>query len=495
MSEEVAYMPAIWQQKLLSILFLPSCILSVIGSAFIIRNIREEGKRTPYRSIMLWTSICDIIASAGIFLQPFLPPANRPDTYVWAFGNDASCNALGFVTQFAFSAHMYAGLLSYYFLMTVRHGVKQHEFAKKLPYIHGFIITWSIGTGIAGIFLEAYGPTGSATACWVAGDLCEGDSCPNTSLIGYTFGGFAFVSLISIIVNNFLLYRFVRATVLQGQKRGMRAEEELRNYRRPEVEDDAKSTFTEFGVRSVAPGKYSEISSERSRMAEDSSNTLTLSKAKPKPKTVLRSSDKQWKRVREVGKQSLLYVSAYFFCSMWPIGIQVLDNRDYEYNKNAPYIFLPLLIGQSILLPLMGFFNCIIYFRPTFGRMRTKFPKESKVWCARRTLFGGSIKPTVRNTTPTNTAWSGNGSLPPPTSTLRVNFAGQIGMSTLGPGDSMLDNNSVAEDRDLSVHAEEESADITEDDKKGEKDLTAGSEENAFHSSVLETTEEEKEEP
>ena len=88
-------MPAIWQQKMLSILFLPPCILSIIGSSFIIKNIREEGKQTPYRSIMLWTSICDIIASAGIFLQPFLPPANRPDTYVWAFGNDASCNALG----------------------------------------------------------------------------------------------------------------------------------------------------------------------------------------------------------------------------------------------------------------------------------------------------------------------------------------------------------------------------------------------------------------
>jgi len=491
MSEAVAYMPTIWQQKLLSILFLPSCTLSIIGSAFIIRNIRKEGKQTPYRSIMLWTSICDIIASAGIFLQPFLPPANRPDTYVWAFGNDASCNALGFVTQFAFSAHMYAGLLSYYFLMTVRHGVKQHEFAKKLPYIHGFIISWSIATGIAGIFLGAYGPTGSATACWVAGDLCE-DGCPNTDLIGFTFGGFAFVSLISIIVNNFLLYRFVRATVLQGQKRGMRAEEELRNYRRPEVEDDAKSTFTERVARSVAPGKYSGMSKGRSPMAQGSASNQMLPRAKPKPKSVLRSSDNQWNRVRQVGKQSLLYVSAYFFCSMWPFCIQVLDNRDYEYNKNAPYIFLPLLIGQSVLQPLMGFFNCMIYFRPTFGRVRRKFPKETKVWRSKRALFGEPIKPTVRNTSPTNTAWSGNGSLPPPTSTLRVNFAGQIGMSTLGPGDSMLDNNSVAEDRDLSVHVEEQDTDITEDDKEGEKDLTSSTEESIFQS--VETTEVKKEE-
>ncbi|KAL3941329.1 MAG: hypothetical protein SGBAC_004303 [Bacillariaceae sp.] len=486
MSEEVAYMPTIWQQKMLSILFLPSCILSVIGSACIIRNIREEGKRTPYRSIMIWTSICDIIASTGIFFQPFLPPANRPDTYVWAFGNNASCNALGFVTQFAFSAHMYAGLLSYYFLMTVRHGVKQHEFAKKLPYIHGFIIFWSVATGIAGIFLEAYGPTGAATACWVAGDLCEGDGCPNTSLIGYTFGGFAFISLISIVVNNFLLYRFVRATVLQGQKRGIKAEEELRNYRRPETEEDGKSVFTEFGVRSVAPGR--EAGNTKADRSEDSCSFLTSPKPK-KPKSVLRSSDKQWKRVQEVGKQSLFYVGAYFFCSLWPIGIQVLDNRDYEYNKNAAYIFLPLLVGQSILLPLMGFFNCIIYFRPTFQRVKKKFPNESKAWFVKRTIFGDNIKPTVRKITFINSGLSANGSLPPPTSTLRVNFAGQIKMSTLGPGDSMDDFSEVPE---LSVHVEEESADITVADKKGEKDCDANAEEIASES--IATIEEKKEE-
>ncbi|CAJ1961595.1 unnamed protein product [Cylindrotheca closterium] len=489
MSEEVAYMPTILQQKLLSILFVPSCILSMIGSGFIIKNIREEGKRTPYRSIMLWTSICDIIASIGIFMQPFLPPANRPDTYVWAIGNDASCNFLGFITQFAFSAHMYAGLLSYYFLMTVRHGVKQHEFAKKLPYIHGFIITWSVATGIAGIFLKAYGPTGAATACWVAGDLCEGDGCPNTSLIGYSFGGFAFLSLFSIIVNNFLLYRFVRATVLQGQKRGMKAEEELRNYRRPEEEDDAKSTFTEFGVRSVAPGKKPTFFRAGSSMDDDSTV-----KPKNKPKSFLRSSDKQWKRVQEVGKQSLLYVGAYFFCSMWPIGIQVLDNRDYEYNKNAAYVFLPLLIGQSILLPLMGFFSCIIYFRPTFGRVKKKFPNESKMWCVKRTLFGGSIKPMNRNNTQNNTASSGNGSfLPPPTSTLRVNFAGQINMSTLGPGNSMADYSEVDEDKKFSVHLEEdESGDIDEDGKE-ETDAIAGDTEKTAQS--VETFEAKNEEP
>jgi len=437
-------MPTIWQQKLLSILFLPSSIISIIGSLLIIRNIRQERRRTPYRSILLGTSICDIIATAGVFMQSFLPPANRPDTYVWAFGNDASCGALGAITQFSISAHIYAGVLSYYFLLTVRYGVKQRSFTKAMPYIHGSIITWSIVTSIIGLLVGAYGPSGAIPTCWVAGDGCEEDDCPPTTLIGLIFGTPAPLSLMSISVNNFLLYRFVRQTVMEGQKRGMRAEQELQNYRRPPNDDttnddttnDERPHSSEFDVRSVASAEASNRASFLSQ--------VTILTPTPKPKTVLRSSDKQWKKVQEVGKQSMLYVCVYLFCTGSSVSLQILDNRDYEYKKNAVYVFLPLLICQSIFLPLMGSFTCCIYFRPTYGRVRKKFPNQSRKWWIRRTLIGNSVKPVV-HTTP-NIASGGNDSLCSPTSILRVNFSGRVQrMSTLGPGYSVPDFSLIPE--------------------------------------------------
>jgi len=152
----------------------------------------------------------------------------------------------------------------------------------------------------------------------------------------------------------------------------------------------------------------------------------------------------QWRRVREVGKQSLLYVGAYFCCNICPIAIQVLDNRNYEYNKNAVYAFLPLLIGQSILTPLMGFFNCIIYFRPTFGRVRKKFPTESKIWCVKKTMFGQSIN---------NSASTRAIPFSRPNWALRVDFAGDIQVSALH---SLEDSSSVVErDNNLTFHANE----------------------------------------
>ena len=78
-----------------------------------------------------------------------------------------------------------------------------------------------------------------------------------------------------------------------------------------------------------------------------------------KPNSVLRSSDKQWKRVKEVGTQSFLYVGSYFLCMIWTIIKQSLDGQDFDNVEGSGSVFLPLLILQSIFLPIQGFFRYV----------------------------------------------------------------------------------------------------------------------------------------
>ena len=113
MSEEASrdyndiYVPTIPQQRIISLLILPFCLLSFLGSSAIIRYILKDKKRSSYRRIMLAISVCDMIATVGYSLQSFLGPADSIRPYVYYMGNDTTCTALGAITQFSWSTHLY----------------------------------------------------------------------------------------------------------------------------------------------------------------------------------------------------------------------------------------------------------------------------------------------------------------------------------------------------------------------------------------------------
>lgn len=141
-------------------------------------------------------------------------------------------------------------------------------------------------------------------------------------------------------INNLLLYCHVRSTVLRGQNRAIEMEKKLSAYNKkqktePDEDRDAVQNRS-FGSLSLAGS--SKWGSE-------------------KPRSVLRSSEKQWQRVRDVGKQSFLYVGAYFLCFGATIMKQGLDGQGYDKVEGSGSIFLPLLILQSIFLPAQGTCN------------------------------------------------------------------------------------------------------------------------------------------
>jgi hypothetical protein len=435
---ETPYMPTTRQQRLLSIGFVPSSLLSIIGSWMIITHIRQEQRKTPYRSILLWLSICDIISSIGWMFQPFLSPSEGPDPWVYAIGNDATCSVLGAMSQFGFSAHWYSGLLSFYFLLTARFGMQQKTFGKAMPYLHGFILLWSLSTAIAGVALGVFNPNGTGPGCWVAGDASCTENCiPIHTLVAWIFGGIpSLLMLVSIITNNLILYCHVRGTVVRGQKWAMEQESKLSMYGktgksgRSSIISQTKSTWSsDASVFSNAHPSHGDELAERSDRSLVSLFATDLSIA-TKKKSVLRSSDKQWKLVQEVGKQSFLYVGAYLLSFGWSFAINILDSQDFEYDPSAGKVFLPLLVLQSILLPTQGIFNAAIFFRPKYLKTRRQFPSESIKWCIRRAVFGVRVKPTPTIPPNTQQPQSSNQQKPPPSS-LRLNFGGEL-VSALG---------------------------------------------------------------
>lgn len=148
------------QEKILSLLGVIPGFLSILGSSTIIyKNIRNYGEAGPYDRLLLALSVCDIVATISFVLAPFLIPAGdfSKSARVYAIGTPGTCSALGWMTQFGFSAIVYNGALSFYYLATVRFKVSRQRFAERYEkWIHCSILLFFFGTATMGAFIGLF---------------------------------------------------------------------------------------------------------------------------------------------------------------------------------------------------------------------------------------------------------------------------------------------------------------------------------------------------
>lgn len=254
------------------------------------------------------------------------------------------CLIEGALVQLSFSSCFYAAALSFYFLMTVRYGMREATFERKFErFIHGFIIFFSTVTAIAGLALDIFRPNVLQPGCWVNSfpDECVPFTC-NMELVGYIMGGVPTLPVFAFLfICNLMLYCHVRTIVRDGEKKTMENEIRLSQYRN----------------RQSVPSSVDEASFDASARSSnvDLSNRILHG--------TLRSSANQWRRVHESGKQAFLYFGAFFLCYFPSIIRQVLNGRNFELEPNSGNILLPLLMMQSIFVPAQGLFNCLIFFR------------------------------------------------------------------------------------------------------------------------------------
>ena len=493
------------QQKILSLAVLIPSILSIVGSSIILHLVVKERRRhqnnttSPYRRILFMLSLCDIIATINYGLSPYLMPSSsstypypNPNAWVWAVGNQATCTMLGTITQFGFSTQFYCGMLSLYFVLTIRKGMKQPTFSKFIePYCHVGIMLFSITTASVGAVMGFYDVVGLGQGCWVNNwpDKCGSDpedtggDC-KSEFIAWIFGGLpAMTMLLVIVVNNLLLYCHVRSTILRGsryssftnnvtnvpvapppspptttatrgshdaarssssssssmvvvasasaavsqsnslpqQQQQQQEEEEegvhhfhhqqqrqdqhqvvmstVENDQRPQNsqldqpdrhhQQQQRSTRPSFTSSFIFPSSI--ISSLRPSSSSSPSTRRQQQRQHHRRSRQSGVDPAQLQRIRAVGTQSFLYVSAYLLTYVFSWTIRIAESLNVSASDSSK--MFPLLLLQSIFLPSQGFLNLLVYLRPPYLRSRKSFPRETRFWCVRRALYGQTVRP------------------------------------------------------------------------------------------------------
>jgi len=294
-------------------------------------------------------SVYEIMFSLNYVFQPFLLP-KATSKRVYAIGTDASCNALGFWSQFSLSALLYNGLLSHYFLLTIRFGWKEDAFAKWIePLMHMFAIGFPMVTAIAGSVLGVYHEVGLGMACWVDNypkgcDLPGSSVKCKSSMVAWVFGGSILIFVVvSLSINNLIIYFHVRSTMAKSQRR----------------------SWTRVVERS----------------GELASSAVNHAPA----------VDSKVKRVRAVATQAFLYVAAFVLSYVWTGVLRNLESAGYTREDEAT--LFPLLVLQALFEPIQGWFNLLVYVRPRYMQARTKFGAETRWWCFRKALFENHVHP------------------------------------------------------------------------------------------------------
>jgi hypothetical protein len=305
------------QEIAMSLLYVTSSVLSILGSLTIVFKVLSERNRaTSYDRLMLGLSCSDIVSSLGWLMTPFLLP-KETSPRVWAVGNNATCSFLGFLTQLGFSSVLYNGFLSYYFLATIRHGVKRRDFARKWePWIHVFVALFAFVTSTVGVGMGFFSEVDIGMGCWV-NDYpkgCIDEECISET-IAWIYGPLpVFFAIISLIVNNGMVYCHVRSVFKASQ----------------------------------------------AALVGENVNQVII---------------RQDIQKREVATQGFLYVAAFFFC-YWPLGtargIEAFNTEGVDERK----IYWALM-SQAGALPLQGLLNMLIYNRPNLKRVRAVYPELS----------------------------------------------------------------------------------------------------------------------
>ena len=180
--------------------------------------------------------------------------------------------------------------------------------------------------------------------CWV-GEVPKGcEGCWGV-LVAYVFGAPSTIfTLLAVVINNIVIYIFVRRNLHSSPPSSTAGSSEI------------DLTDVEGSSEILSPQRLS----------------------------------KQNRLRKEAAVQGFLYVTTFMLTFLPAFVIQVIEGM-VEYGAENLQQLFPLLVFNSIFLPLQGFFNVFIYVRPSYNRFREAHPSESRLSILKQSLFDPNI--------------------------------------------------------------------------------------------------------
>ena len=311
-----------------------SSAASLAGSLTVITLVIKHRRWTSlYQRIMVGLSCMDVIMTSGIMIGPFA--VLRETTLLSARGNTFTCDLSGFMILFWAASYTYNGILSFYFLLTIRYGVRETKASKYLePWIHLFPIVVALTFGILSWAGKEFNPDTMYGICdhsQFPPGCSKTDSC--TRGVSKTQYRLALqFTVLSFVLLGIVCTWMVYWTVRQRTRRNLR---------------------------------------------HSSTSGLT---------------NLQTKRIQMVGMQAVWYTLAFLNGFLVLLIPSILSFSTKTKQANTGW-FTALLSIVYLLFPLEGFLNFLVYVRPDVARWRELNPTSSWPWAFRKALSGASPSP------------------------------------------------------------------------------------------------------
>ncbi|CAB9528139.1 expressed unknown protein [Seminavis robusta] len=348
-------------QILVLVVSLLSSVLSLLGSGCILYMAHRKLDQMLQR-LLIGVSLSDIAMTMTVLIGSFLLP---PDSgFAWTFGNFTTCTVMGvFFYIFLATSVSYNVYLSFYYLAIVRYGWRENKpvsgsmvMPKWEVVLHALTVLIPLGLGIAAGSIKAMGPHPFLAGCFLARSPhgCE----EGTELECFFTNQVAFTALFVILMIYVTAGTF--AAVL--------------------------STFMVYWtVRS----KLSKTIRFNSVTSTSTNNDTTFHR-----------------RIQEVRRQSMLYSLTYLNSYVWMmislmVTVFASSERMHAHRAAPGVYFLTLMV--SVMFPLQGLLNFLVYTRQDVQRWRKAQPELYYFQILRRVLAGQATGPptsSVKATTP-----------------------------------------------------------------------------------------------
>lgn len=252
------------------------------------------------------------------------------------------------------AGYWYQGMLSIYFLLTARYGMKNETIAKRIePFMHILALGYSIGTAVAGAAMNVYGVRADGPACWVSDytgpretdDLGIRVKAKDRNILTYIFYVIPMiVTLLCLVFAQLSIYLFVR-----GHTRRLASAQDITLSTTPYKSDEASLVWSD---QSLSVMESAELERAKSTTCQNT-NLSPKHTETNKITTSTLSLKSQSQRLQLVCSQAFLFVMAFVICNAFNLIVLALQSgvRNEAAEMEMLVKYYSVIVLQAIVLP------------------------------------------------------------------------------------------------------------------------------------------------